>query len=509
MLDIFLSLDDDGPERLAAEVQAAAPGRAFIVVRRSLDARRGGKIGYRYRVALEETPAQHVHPGPHPGARGRHVLVVGAGPAGLFAAYRLVHAGARVTLVEQGKAVQPRRHDLASLTQRGELSPTSNYCFGEGGAGTFSDGKLYTRVKDRQAVAFVLGTLVRMGGPPEIAFEARAHVGSNRLPKILTALREHLEGAGVAYRFEAALEDLVVADGAVQGGLVRTAEGLEELRADAVVLATGHSARAVYEVLHRRGVALEPKPLAVGVRAEHPQPLIDEIQYGKYGRPRHPRLPAALYELTCDLGERRGAYSFCMCPGGWIVPCATEPGGLVTNGMSLARRDSPHANAALVVSVDARDYGEGPLAALEFQRKLERAAYEAGGGGFVAAATRVDDFLAGRASSEVARSSYLPGVQAGDVAAALPPRVVEGLRIAIRRWDKMLRGFGSREGHLVGVETRTSAPVRVVRDRETLASPSHPGLYPVGEGAGFAGGIVSAAIDGLRAAEALLRAPAS
>jgi hypothetical protein len=484
------------------------------VLRKSLDARKGFPLGYRMQVALSRAgeadlaPQEERLPPPARARRGLRVVVVGSGPAGAFAALRLAQAGAEVTVVEQGKAVQPRRRDLALLT-RGELVPSSNYCFGEGGAGTFSDGKLYTRTKDRRAVREVLLALCEHGADGGIAVESRPHIGSNRLPKVLTSLREDLMGRGVSYLFEEAVVDLLVRGGRAVG--VRCASG-REVEGEAVVLAVGHSARPIYEVLWQRGVAMTPKAFAVGARVEHPQPLIDRIQYG--GAAGHPALPAAFYQVSATCAGR-GVYSFCMCPGGWLVPSSTEPGGLCTNGMSLKRRDSPLANAALVVSVEPRDFtwpGEGtgllvpaghPLSGVAFQRRLEERAFAAGGGGFVAPAQRLQDFVAGRASGAALRTTYRPGVVPADLSRLLPPFVVGPLREAVRRFGRSLPGFLSAEAQLVGVETRTSAPVRIERDGG-LMSPTLAGLYPCGEGAGHAGGIVSAAIDGLRVADAIL-----
>ena len=396
--------------------------------------------------------------------------------------------------------MQPRRRDLALLT-RGELSETSNYCFGEGGAGTYSDGKLYTRAKDREGVAAVLADLVRFGAPADVEVEARPHVGSNRLPRVLQALRTHLVGLGVDYRFETTVAGLRAV-----GGHLRAARltGGDELPADVMVLAVGHSARAVYRWAVADGVALERKPIAIGVRLEHPQRLIDEIQYGAAAG--HPRLPPAFYELTSGDTDR-GVYSFCMCPGGWIVPAATEREGVVVNGMSLSRRDSPFANAGMVVAVSADDFGpaaDGPLAGVELQRRVEEAAFHAGGGRFRAPAQRLSDFLAGRPSTTVGASSYRPGLTPADLAQVLPGFVAQALRAGLQRMGTRLPGFLFADAVLVGVETRTSAPVRLLRDPTTLMSPSLAGLYPCGEGAGYAGGIVSAALDGARVAERIL-----
>ncbi|MDW8284064.1 MAG: FAD-binding protein [Myxococcales bacterium] len=489
--------------RRAAQVAGMPPALVSSgrIVRKSLDARKGFPLGFRLQVVLaragEALPASPRLPPPVPARPGLHVVVVGSGPAGTFCALRLSQAGARVTVVEQGKPVQPRRRDLALLT-RGQLVPSSNYCFGEGGAGTYSDGKLYTRVKDRRAVQEVLLTLVEHGADPAIAVESRPHIGSNRLPRILSALRQNLEARGVVYLFEETVVDLLVRLGRAAG--VVCASG-RQVPADAVVLAPGHSARPLYELLLRRGVALQPKPFAVGVRVEHPQPLIDRIQYGAAAG--HPALPPAFYHVTATCGGR-GVYSFCMCPGGWVVPSATEPEGLCTNGMSLSRRNSPLANAALVVTVGPADFpSDHPLAGVALQRQMERAAFALGGGDGSAPAQRLIDLVAGRPSQDVRPSTYRPRVVPAEVGAALPPPVREALREALQGFDRLLPGFVGPEAQLVGVETRTSAPVRILRN-EALMSPSLPGLYPCGEGAGMAGGIVSAAIDGLRVADAVL-----
>ena len=515
-LEIFVPLDEPEADAIAhaARVAGYEPSTVRVTVtRRSLDARKGHPIGFRLEVAIWPADAAVVDveealTAPVRARAGSHVVVVGTGPCGTYAALRLTDAGARVTLVDIGKPVQPRRHDLASLTQRGVLDPASNYCFGEGGAGTFSDGKLYTRTKDRRAVRSVLRALVTHGADPDILVDSRPHVGSNRLPKILMAQRADLEARGATYVWSDGVVDLLLSGDRVAG--VRCASG-RELVGDAVVLAVGHSARPIYELCHRRGVALEPKPFAVGARVEHPQPLIDRIQYGRaHG---HPRLPAAFYHLTAtvptpDAGDR-GVYSFCMCPGGWVVDSSTEEGALCVNGMSLKRRDSPFANAALVVTVEPRDYlgrfGDGPLAGIELQRAIERRAFALGGGSFVAPAQRLTDFVARRPTSQPLGSSYRPRVGGGDVRAALPPFVGDALERALARFQRTMPGFSGPEAQLVGVETRTSSPVRIVRD-DGLVSPTHRGLYPAGEGAGYAGGIVSAAVDGMRVADAILAA---
>jgi uncharacterized FAD-dependent dehydrogenase len=506
-IDLFVPLSDlDQP--LGPQVERALGWEKgsvgeLRVVRRSLDARKGRPLGERLRVAVARrgealVPAAAPRP-PIRWPAGRpvpRVVVVGSGPAGTWAALRLAEAGVPVTILEQGKPVQPRRRDLALIT-RGELAPRSNYCFGEGGAGTYSDGKLYARAKDRAGVAEVFADLVRFGAPADIEAESRPHVGSNRLPRVLSTLREHLAGLGVAHRFETTATGLDVVAGRVRA--VRVDGG--EIPADVVVLAVGHSARAVYTWAAAAGIAVARKPIAVGVRIEHPQPLIDRIQYGAAAG--HPKLPPAFYELTTNV-DTRGVYSFCMCPGGWIVPAATEADGVVVNGMSLSRRDSPFANSGLVVSVAAEDFGpagSGPLAGVEFQRTIERAAFQAGGGRFRAPAQRLGDFLAGRVSDSLGPTSYRPGLSAADLTTVLPGFVAEALRTGLRQIGARLPAFMLADALLIAAETRTSAPVRFLRDPATLVSPSVDGLYPCGEGAGYAGGIVSAALDGARVAE--------
>jgi uncharacterized protein len=511
VVDVFVPLEalEEPLQVLAARAlgrrpEALGPVR---VLRRSLDARKERRVGYQLRLEVAapgETPAARPtreRRGWPAGVAQPRVVIVGSGPAGTWAALRLAEAGVPSTILERGKPVQPRRHDLASL-QRGTLAPSSNYCFGEGGAGTYSDGKLYTRAKDRSGVAEVLADLVRFGAPEEIEIESRPHVGSNRLPKVLTALREHLEAAGVAYRFETALAGLRIEGGRVKA--VRT-QGGDELPADVVVQAVGHSARDVYDGMLADGVAIVRKDIALGVRIEHPQPAIDAIQYGKAAG--HPRLPPAFYELAAS-GANRGVYSFCMCPGGWIVPAATESDGVVVNGMSLSRRDSPFANSGMVVAIAADDYGPagaGPLAGVAFQRTVEQAAFRAGGGAFRAPAQRLADFLAGRPSSSLPRTSYRPGVVPARLEEVFPAFIAGALKEGLAGVVRRIPAFLHPDAILVATESRTSAPIRMPRDPSTLQSVSVAGLYPVGEGAGYAGGIVSAALDGARAAAAILR----
>lgn len=509
-VSIEVGLDDvDNPEavrRLVARAlgRDAADVPEWTVRRRSLDARRG-RVTFHLVLALGAREAPRpVGPAPKAVSGERRVVVIGDGPAGLFCSYELARHGIPSIVVDRGRQVQPRRLDLRRLNQEGVVNADSNYCFGEGGAGTYSDGKLYTRSHKRGDVRDVLEVLVEHGAPADILVDARPHIGSNRLPKVVSALRERLESVGVEFRFETRVTGLDVgsprrARGAIAGG--------QALGGEAVVMATGHSASDVFDLLAAAGVGLEPKSFALGVRIEHPQPLINDIQYGRYAG--HPKLHAASYKLAHTV-EERGVFSFCMCPGGWIVPAATEPGGLVVNGMSLSRRDSPFANSGIVVSIevdDARTAGfDGPLAGLHLQRTIERRGFEVGGGALRAPATRLTDFLAGRASADVPRSSYVPGLTAGNLADVLDSTglpIAARLREGLATFGRKMRGFVSEEAVLVGVESRTSCPVRVPRDPESLESPDMAGLYPCGEGAGYAGGIVSAALDGVRVARAI------
>lgn len=513
-LDVGLDEIDD-PVRLRERVArvlgiAAADLPESRVLRRSIDAR-GGRVKYHVRVALGSEAASRPRPtAPEPREvkLPARVIIIGDGPAGLFCAYQLACAGVASVVLDRGKTVQPRRHDLVLVQNQGRVDPNSNYCFGEGGAGTYSDGKLYTRSNKRGNVARVLGILVDHGAPDDIESDARPHIGSNRLPKVVTALREHLEGLGVEFRFEARVSglDLVSDQGRSRVRGVRLQDG-SIIGADVVVLATGHSARDVLTWLGEAGARLEPKPFAVGLRVEHPQALINRMQYGAVAQ--HPRLPSADYHLAYTEAGR-GVFSFCMCPGGFIIPAVTEPDALVVNGMSLSRRDSPYANSGLVVGVEPDDLAgiglEGALGGVELQRRLETAAYLAGGGGFRAPATRVTDFLAGRGSSTLPASSYRPGLSATNVGELLDGSglgLAERLRRALGVFGRRMSGYITEEAVLVGVETRTSSPVRIPRNPETLEHPEILGLIPIGEGAGYAGGIVSSALDGMRAADAI------
>ncbi len=426
------------------------------------------------------------------------IVIVGAGPAGLFAALRLAEYGLTATLLERGKPVQERLADVQSFWSRGELDEGSNVQFGEGGAGTFSDGKLTTRVRDVN-MAWVLEKLARFGAPPEILIQAKPHIGTDRLRQVVVALREELTASGFTVRFGAKLTGFGVREGCVATAMVN---GREELPCDHLILAPGHSARDTYGMLADHGVRMEPKPFAVGVRVEHPQELINRIQYG---HPAPAQLPPADYAVTYNnLASGRSAYSFCMCPGGVVMGGSSERGGIVTNGMSNHLRNSPHANSALVVNVAVRDFpGDGPLAGIRFQRELERSAYAAGGGDYRAPGQNLMDFLEMRTGRRYA-SSYQPGVRECDLGALLPGFVTETLREGIRAFDRKMKGFVTEAATLTGVESRTSAPLRIVRG-DDCHSVTFRGLYPAGEGAGYAGGIMSAALDGIRVADAIAK----
>lgn len=512
-IELVFGLDEPDDEaamrgRIARKLGTSPEALGPIVpLKRSIDARRG-RVVFRWLVSVDAVRGPLGVPLPKAGLGEPEVIVVGDGPAGLFCAYQLARAGIAARVVDRGKTVQPRRHDLAGLNQRGEVDPESNYCFGEGGAGTYSDGKLYTRAHKRGPVRDVIETLALHGAPEAILTDARPHVGSNNLPRVITAIRERLAAAGTVFEFGSKVVELLVTRAGHERRIagVLLADG-RELRASHVVLATGHSARDVFEMLLRHEVPLTPKGFALGVRIEHPQQLVNEIQYGRHAS--HPRLPNAAYRVVEQV-DGRGVFSFCMCPGGWIVPASTEVDGLVVNGMSLSRRDSPYANSGLVVSVEPGDWEragfEGPLGGVALQRAVEHAAWSAGGKSLVAPATRATDFLAGRASSTVPESSYVPGLAATDVrevlrASRLP--LADKLAEALRVFDRRLPGYASSDAVLVAAESRTSAPLRVLRHAERLDSPALSGLYPCGEGAGWAGGIVSSALDGIRVAEAI------
>ena len=488
--------------RAVSKARLEAPATAVELVRRSVDARPARPV-YRIRARVysaPDAPKEAPREAYDPVSGRRSAVVVGCGPAGMFAALRLIQLGIRPVILERGKPVEARERDRERLDLDGLLDPESNYCFGEGGAGTFSDGKLYTRATKRGDVGRILRILMQHGADPDILVDAHPHIGSDRLPAIVRRMRETILSCRGEIRFGARLAGITGREGSVRA--VSLADG-EELAAEALILATGHSARDVYDVLRRSGVALEPKPFAVGVRVEHPQELINDIQYNHAKGARS--LPAAAYTLAATFGGR-GVFSFCMCPGGQIVPAFTDREEIVTNGMSAWARDSGFANSGLVTSVLEEDLrglaGPAELAGLELQSALERAASRAGGGRGKAPAQRLTDFLASRASATLPACSYRPGVGPAPVHELLPAAIYQSLTRGIYRFGEMLRGYLTSEALVVAPETRTSSPVRIPRDPETLMHPGLRGLFPAGEGSGYAGGIVSAAMDGERCAEA-------
>ncbi|MEL6866480.1 MAG: FAD-dependent protein [Bacteroidota bacterium] len=427
-------------------------------------------------------------------------IVVGAGPAGYFAALELIEQGIRPVLFDRGKDVRARRRDLKAIQQFGEVNPHSNYCFGEGGAGTYSDGKLYTRSHKRGNIEKALRLLVEHGASSDILIDAHPHIGSNKLPKIVANIRATIEEYGGQVHFNAHVTDLIIEKGEIKGIIV----GEEEHRASAVILATGHSARDMYELLDRKKIRLEAKPFALGVRIEHPQPLIDRAQYGQRRREKH--LPASSYRLACQIGER-GVFSFCMCPGGLVVPAATAPGEIVVNGMSLSRRDSPYANSGTVVAVEMEDLKayqqHGVFAGIALQKAVEQHIFAAGDGSQKAPAQRLPDFVKGKISKDLPDSSYIPGLYPAPLHDLLPPMISQKLRAGVSRFGRMMKGYFTEEANVIGTESRTSSPIRIPRNSSTLMHDQVSGLFPCGEGAGFAGGIISAAMDGQNVAKAV------
>lgn len=434
------------------------------------------------------------------------VVIVGCGPAGMFAALRCIELGKKPIILERGKDASARRFDLAPIMRKGTVIEDSNYCFGEGGAGTFSDGKLYTRATKRGPVRKIYEVLVAHGAPPQILTDAHPHVGSNLLPNVVKAIRQTILDAGGEVRFQAKVTDFILSSDKTKiKGVI--CHGKEEILGEAVVLATGHSARDIYKLLAKKNILLEQKPFAVGMRIEHPQPLIDSIQYSyKNGTERPRMLPAARYRLATKI-ENRGVHSFCMCPGGFIVPAATENDEVVVNGMSLARRDSPFANSGMVVTIEPEDTKKfhkehGVLAGIAFQKDLEIKASKAGGGMQKAPGQRVLDFLKGKDSSSLPKTSYFPGLTPSRIDLLLPKCVSSRMKIGLEQFGKNMNGYLCEDANFLGFETRTSSPVRIPRDEKSLHHPEIKGLIPCGEGAGYAGGIVSAALDGMRCAEA-------
>jgi len=436
----------------------------------------------------------------------RKVLIIGAGPAGLFAAMKLIEHGISPIILERGKNVRARRRDLALLNKEGKINPESNYCFGEGGAGTYSDGKLYTRSNKRGSVSEILNLFVHFGAEESILYDAHPHIGTNKLPHIITAMREKIIACGGECRFENKVIGFIQEKGQIKGVVT---SNQEKILGEAVILATGHSARDIFQLLDKHKILIECKPFALGVRVEHPQAIIDNIQYHSSSRGRF--LPPASYSLVHQV-EERGVFSFCMCPGGIIAPASTNKEELVVNGWSPSKRNNPFANSGIVVSVELKDLAPfhryGPLAGLYFQQQVEQQAFAAGGGHFVAPAQGLKDFVENKISASLADCSYLPGIASADLKKVLPPFVHKQLIEGFKEFGKKMKGWLTNEAVAVATESRTSSPVRIPRHADTLEHPQVKGLYPCGEGAGYAGGIVSAAMDGQKVAELVVQAMA-
>ncbi|MBU0482970.1 MAG: NAD(P)/FAD-dependent oxidoreductase [Proteobacteria bacterium] len=494
---------------------------SYTIFRRGVDARKSHAIMFIYTLDLEVSSEadllarfaddSHLRPAPdttyHFVARAPDYplpirpVIIGMGPSGLFAGLVLAQAGFRPLLLERGKAVRERTHDTFGLWRKGILDPESNVQFGEGGAGTFSDGKLHTQIKDPKHYGRkVLAEFVKAGATPEILYVSKPHIGTYRLVGIVEQMRATIQALGGEIRFQSRVDDLEIKDGQVRG--VVLADG-ERIATSHLVVAIGHSARDTFEMLHRRGVYLEAKPFSIGFRIEHPQALIDRGRHGKNAD--NPLLGAADYKLVHHAGNGRSVYTFCMCPGGTVVAATSEPGRVVTNGMSQYSRKEQNANSGIVVGISPADYPGGPLAGMEFQRFWESRAFELGGGNYQAPAQLVGDFLAGRPSTDLGsvQPSYTPGVKLGDLSTALPEYAINAIREALPAFAKQIKDFDLADAVLTAVESRTSSPVRITRNDTDLQSINIRGLYPTGEGAGYAGGILSSAVDGIKVAEAL------
>ena len=475
---------------------------AFSPIKKSIDARgRNVKIIMEFEVFwdMEAPEKEEFKPEYQQVDKKQEVVIIGAGPAGLFAALRLIEKGLRPIILERGKKIQARRKDIAYINRKHIVDPESNYCFGEGGAGTFSDGKLYTRSKKRGNVKRILEVLKYHGANENITYEAHPHIGTNKLPDIIKNIRKTIIDAGGKILFETKLTDLIIKDNKISE--IITSNG-DKIATKEIILATGHSARDIYHLLNNKGVLIEQKPFAMGVRVEHPQELIDSIQYNCKVRSEH--LPAAAYNLVSQADER-GVYSFCMCPGGFIVPSATEDGQVVVNGMSPASRNSKFANSGIVVEIREEDtigYKDfGPLAGMMYQENLEKMAFQNGGQGQTAPAQRLHDFVNKNISGTLPETSYRPGINSSPMHFWLPDNISNRLRKGFKHFGKKMHGYLTNEAVILGVESRSSSPVRIPRDKEKLHHIQITNLYPVGEGAGYAGGIVSSAMDGENSAE--------
>ncbi|MFO7560791.1 MAG: FAD-dependent oxidoreductase [Desulfobacterales bacterium] len=496
-------IDDKNYIRNKISNEAGAPCFDYRIIRRSIDARKQHvKFILQVELLLDETDSFHSGTKPE----YKHVdhcspvLIVGAGPAGYFAALELIESGIKPVVLERGKDVHSRKSTIQELFRNGAVSRNSNYCFGEGGAGTYSDGKLYTRSTGRADVNKIFDILISHGAPDDIKIDSRPHIGSDKLPDIVQNIRTTILSYGGEILFDSRVTDLILSKNRILG--VHLENG-QEVSGEAVILASGHSGREIYELLHAKQILVQPKPFAMGVRVEHPQVLIDSIQYHR--APRHEKLPPASYQLVSQV-DGRGVFSFCMCPGGFIVPTSTSPGELVVNGMSLFDRSSPYANSGIVVSIGLEDiekeYPDGALSLLSFQRAMEKKAFEFGGSrNLCAPAQRLTDFVSGKTSSTLPNTSYAPGVFAAPIHNLFPLVIHDRLRKAFVEFDKKMKGYYTEEAIILAVESRTSSPVRIPRDSATLMHPQIQNLYPCGEGAGYAGGIVSSAMDGQRMAK--------
>ncbi len=488
-------------ERIAEELKIYSDAFSFRWKRRSIDARkRQIKINCTFEVFLDgvipDFPSSF-HPTDVSSAKS--IAIIGAGPAGLFAGLRALEVGLKPIIFERGKDVRSRRRDLAVLNKEGIVNPESNYCFGEGGAGTYSDGKLYTRSKKRGDIQKALEWFVEFGATEEILVDAHPHIGTNKLPQIIVAMREKIIEFGGEVHFESKLTDLFVEDNRLTGIEINSSK---KIAFDNLILATGHSARDIYQLLFKKGIQLNAKAFALGVRIEHPQMQIDNIQY--HGRLNDEFLPPSSYSLVTQV-DGRGVYSFCMCPGGIVAPCATEQEEVVTNGWSPSKRNNPFANSGIVVSVypeDFKEHATNPLVCLEFQQKVERDCWIAAGRTQHVPAQRMKDFVDGKISPDFPKSSYQPGLTSVDLSAVLPPMIADRLRVAFKDFGQKMPGYLTNDAILHAPESRTSSPVQIPRGSD-LQHPDVSGLYPCAEGAGYAGGIISAAIDGMKCVDAI------
>jgi uncharacterized protein len=480
---------------------------SYRIIKRSIDAR-SSTVKIRLLIeafkAGDKIPGQKLSRDYKNVSNSKPVLIIGCGPAGMFAALRLIELGLKPIIIERGKNVRERRRDLADINKKRIIHPDSNYCFGEGGAGTYSDGKLYTRSARRGDIHRILQTFIEHGAPPDIAIDAHPHIGTNKLPRIITSIRNKIIECGGEIHFNTRLKEVLISGDEIKGIKVseNNSGNLVSIVADAVILATGHSARDIFYLLQEQNILIEAKPLAIGVRIEHQQKIIDAAQY--HCSIRNQFLPPASYSFTHQ-ADGRGVYSFCMCPGGIIAPAATDVNEIVINGWSPSKRNNPFANSGMVVSIEEKDMKafeqHGALKFLEYQKQIEQTAFKAGGNNLQAPAQRMIDFVENKFSSSLPHCSYIPGINSVQLDNVLPKEISSALREGLKAFGKKMKGYYTNEAVLVGVESRTSSPVRIPRNKETLAHPQVKGLFPCGEGAGYAGGIVSAAMDGERCAE--------